>query len=189
MQIPHLPDVAVFQSFSHVWFFAQPQGLQQASLLRPPLSLRVCSNSRPLSRWCYLTISSSVVPFSPCLQSFPASRSFPVSQLFTSGGQSIGASVSASVLPINIQGWFPLQLTDSYGLVQRFSASALLTLAVDSCGSLPCGMDGSIPGLYSPDASSTPQVVTTTNVFRHFHLSLGEGSKNCSWLKPAILIQ
>ena len=67
------------------------------------------SNSCPLSRWCHLSISSSVVPFSSCLQSFPASGSFPVSQFFTSGGQSIGASASVSVLPI--QDWFPLQLT------------------------------------------------------------------------------
>ena len=166
-----------------------PQGLQQGRPPCPSPFPRICTNSCPLSRWCYLTISSSVVPFSSCLQSFPASGSFAVSQLFTSGGQSIGASVLASVLPINIQGWFPLRLTCSYGLGQGFSASALLTLEVDNCGRLPCGMDGSIPGLYSPDASSTPQIVTITNVFRHFHLSLGEGSKNCSWLKPTILIQ
>ena len=69
-----------------------------------------CSNSCPSSWWCHPTISSSVVSFS-CLQSFPASGSFPVSQFFTSGGQSIGASASASVLPINIQDWFPLGWT------------------------------------------------------------------------------
>ena len=67
----------------------------------------VYSNSCPLSRWCHPTISSSVVPFSSRLQSFPASGSFQMSQLFTSGGQSIGASASASVFPINIQDWFP----------------------------------------------------------------------------------
>ena len=71
--------------------------------------LPVCSKSGPLSQWYYLTISSSVAPFSSCLQSFPASGSFPMSQLFTLGGQSIGAS--ASVFPMNIQGWFPLWLT------------------------------------------------------------------------------
>ena len=70
-----------------------------------------CSNSCPSSWWCHPTISSSVVPFSSCLQSFPASRSFPRSQFFTSGGQSIGVSASASVLPVNIQDWFPLGLT------------------------------------------------------------------------------
>ena len=73
-------------------------------------TIRVRSNSWPLSQWCYLTISSSAALFSFCLQSFPASGSLPMSQLFTSGGQSIGAS--ASVLPMNIQGWFPLGLTD-----------------------------------------------------------------------------
>ena len=71
---------------------------------------RVCSNSCPLSRWCHPTISSSVVPFSSRPQSFPASGSFPMSGLFTSGDQSIGASASASVFPMNIQGWFPLEL-------------------------------------------------------------------------------
>ena len=73
--------------------------------------LRVYSNSRPLSWWCHPTISSSVIPFSSCLQSFPASGSFPKSQVFTSGGQSTGASASTSVLPMNIQGWFPLEWT------------------------------------------------------------------------------
>ena len=72
--------------------------------------LRVWSNSCPLSQWCHPTISSSVVPFSSRLQSFPASGSFPMSGLFTSGDQSIGASASASVFPMNIQGWFPLEL-------------------------------------------------------------------------------
>ena len=65
-------------------------------------------DSCPLSWWCHLTISSSVVPFSSCLQSFPASGSFPMSQFFTSGGQCIGVSASTSVLPMNIQDWFPL---------------------------------------------------------------------------------
>ena len=74
--------------------------------------LRVCSNSCPFSRWCHPTISSSVAPFSSCPQSFPASGSFPVSQLFASGGQSTRASASASVLPVNIQGWFPSGMTD-----------------------------------------------------------------------------
>ena len=80
-------------------------------LLCPPLSLGVCSDSCPLSRWCYPTISSSVVPFSSCPQSFPASGSFPVSQLFESNGQSIGVSASASVLPKNIEDWSPLGWT------------------------------------------------------------------------------
>ena len=74
-------------------------------------SPRACSNSCPLSRWCHPTILSSVVPFSSCLPSFPGSGSFPMSRFFASGGQSTRASASASVLPMNIQGWFPLGLT------------------------------------------------------------------------------
>ena len=74
------------------------------------LMWRVHSNSRPSSRWCHPTISSSVIPFSSCLQ-FPASESFPMSQFFTSGGQSIGISASTSVLPMNILDWFPLGWT------------------------------------------------------------------------------
>ena len=86
----------------------RPHGLKHGRLPCPSLSLRLCSNSCPLSRWCHTTISSSVTRFS-CLQFFPASESFPSSCLFASGGQSIGASASASVLSMNIQGWFPLE--------------------------------------------------------------------------------
>ena len=86
----------------------QPHGLQHARLPCPSLSPRVCSNSCPLSHWCHPAISSSVTSFSSCPQSFPASGSFPMSWLFTSGGQINGATVS--VLPMNIQGWFPLGL-------------------------------------------------------------------------------
>ena len=88
-----------------------PHGLQHARFPCPPLSPGVGSNSCPSSRWCHPTISSPVVPFSSCRQSFPASGSFPMSWLFPSGGQSIGALASVSVLPMNIQGWFPLELT------------------------------------------------------------------------------
>ena len=91
----------------------RPHGLQCASLLCPLLSPEVCSNSRSLSWWCHLNISSSVAPFSSCPQSFPASGSFPTSRLFESDGQGTGASASASV---NIQGWFPLGLT---GLISK----------------------------------------------------------------------
>ena len=79
----------------------------------------VYSNSCPLSWWCHPAISSSVIPFSSCLQSFPASRSFQMSQFFASGGQSIGVSASASVLPINIQDWFPLGLTGWFSLQSK----------------------------------------------------------------------
>ena len=94
-----------------------PHGLQHTRLLCPLLSPRVCSNSCPLSQWCHPTISSSVVPFSSCPLSFPASGSFPMSQLFTSGGQSIRAS--APVHPVNIQGWFPLGLTGLISLLSK----------------------------------------------------------------------
>ena len=83
-------------------------GLQYARLPCPTPTPGACSNSCSLSRWCHQTISYSVVLFSSCLQNFPALESFPISQFFTTGGQSIGASASASVLPMNIQGWFPL---------------------------------------------------------------------------------
>ena len=104
----------------------QLHGLQHARLPCPSLSPWACSNSCPLCRWCHPTISSSTAPFSSCPQSFPASGYFPISQLLTSGGQSIGASASASVLPMNIQGWFPLGLTglislQSKGLSRVFS--------------------------------------------------------------------
>ena len=89
----------------------QPHELQYT---RPPCPLptpRVYSNPCPLSRWCHPTVSSSVVPFSSCPQSFPASGSFPMSQLFAWGGQSIGVSASTSVLPMNTQDWSPLGWT------------------------------------------------------------------------------
>ena len=81
-----------------------------------------CSNLCLLSWWCYLTVSSSAAPFSFCLQYFPASGSFPMSRLFASSGQSIGASVSASVFPMNIQGWFPLVLTGFISLQNPMSS-------------------------------------------------------------------
>ena len=88
----------------------RPHGLQHAKLPYPSPTPRAYSNSCPLSRWYHPVISSSVVPFFSCLQSCPASGSFPMSQFFTPGGQSIGVSASASVLQMNVQGWFPLGL-------------------------------------------------------------------------------
>ena len=110
------------------FFSLQPHGLQHARLPCPTLSPEVCSNSCPLSQWCYLTISSSATSSSFFLQSFPASGSFPTLWLFPSGGQSVGGSASASVLPMNIQGWFPLGLTGlifllSNGLSRVFSST------------------------------------------------------------------
>ena len=106
-----IPENIQFNSVSVMSNSFWPYGLQHA---RPPCPLptpRVYSNSCPLSRWCPLTISSSGVPFFSCLQSFPASGSFQMSQFFSSGDQSIGVSTSASVLPMCIQGWFPLGWT------------------------------------------------------------------------------
>ena len=105
----------------------RPHGLQHARLPCPSPTPRACSRSCPLSQWCHSTISSSVIPFSR-LQSFLASGSFPVSQLFSLGGQSIGAS--ASVLPVHIQGWFPLGLIClisllSKGLSRVFSSTTV----------------------------------------------------------------
>ena len=112
--------ISSVQLLSHVWLSATPwtgfSGMdmpehgQHARLPCPSPTPGACSNSCPLSWWCYSIISSSVIPFS-CLQSLPASGSFPMSQFFSSGGQSIGASASASVLPTRIQDWFPLGWT------------------------------------------------------------------------------
>ena len=103
---------SVAQSYSTL---CNPMDCTTSRLPCPSLTPRAYSNSFPLSRWCHPTISSSVVPFS-CLQSFPASGSFPMSQFFTSGDQSIGASALASVLPMTIQTWFPLGLTSLISL-------------------------------------------------------------------------
>ena len=103
-----------------------PHGLQHTRLPCPSPTSRAYSNSCPLGQWCQPTISSSVIPFSSHLQSFPASESFPMRQFFLSGGQSIGVSASASVLPMIIQDWFPLGWTgwislQSKGLSRVFS--------------------------------------------------------------------
>ena len=110
-------NVSVHFSHSVVSDSLWPQGLQHAKLPCPSPTPRACSNSCPLSRWCHPTISSSIVPFSSCLQSFPASGSFQMSQLFASAGQSIGVLASASVLPMNIQDWFPLGWTSWISLL------------------------------------------------------------------------
>ena len=97
----------------------QPHGLLHARLPCPPPTPEACSNSCPSSWWCHPTISSSVIPFASCLQSFPASGSFLMSQFFASGGQCIGASASAPVLPMNIQDWFLLGLTGLISLQSK----------------------------------------------------------------------
>ena len=115
-----------FSSVTQLCLTLGSHGLQHARLPCLSPTPRACSNSCPSSRWCHPTISSSVVPFSSCLQSFPASRSFPMSQFFAIGGQSIGVSASVWVLPVNIQDWFPLGLNglislQSKGLTRIFS--------------------------------------------------------------------
>ena len=106
-----------------MWDSLRHHGLQHARLSWPLPSPRSCSDSCPLSQWCHPTISSSAASFSFCLQTFPVSRSFPMSQLFTSGGQSIGAS--ASVFPMNSQGWFLLGLTSLISLLPKGLSSLL----------------------------------------------------------------
>ena len=103
------------QSLSCVWLFVT----QHARLPCPSLSPGVCSNPCPLSWWCHPTISFSLTPFISCPQSFPASGSFPISWLFVSGNQCIGASASASFLPRKIQSWLPLGLTDLISLLSK----------------------------------------------------------------------
>ena len=130
IQIKYIHIIIIFSSVqfnrSVVSDSLRPHGLQHA---RPPCispTLGVYPNSSPLSQWCHQNILSSVIPFSSCLQSFPASGSFQMSQFFTSSGQSIGVSASASVLPMNIHDWFPLGWTgrislQSKGLSRVFS--------------------------------------------------------------------
>ena len=110
-------DTAVqsFSQFHSLWH----HGLQQARLPCHSLSPGVCSNSYPLSQWCHSTILSSISPFSSWVESCPASGSFPMSWLFIPGSHSIGASASASVLPMNIQDWLPLGLTGLISLLSK----------------------------------------------------------------------
>ena len=129
--VVHIHNVIyIFSSvqFSHsvVSDSLRPHELQHARPPCPSPTLRVYSNSCPSSRWCHPAISSSVIPFSSCPQSFPASGSFPKSQIFAWGGQSIGVSASVSVLPMNTQDWSPLGWTgwiflQSKGLSRVFS--------------------------------------------------------------------
>ena len=111
-------------------------GLQHTMLPCPTLPPRVCSNSCLLSQYCHPTISSSVTPFSSHRQSFPPSGSFPMSWLFSSGGQSTGASSSASVLPMNIQSWVPLRLTGLISLLSKGLSKSSLAPQFKSMSSL-----------------------------------------------------
>ena len=126
----------------------RPHGLQHAWLPCPSPSPGVCSKSCPLSQWCHPTISPSVIPFSSCPQSFPAPGSLPMSQLFVSGGQSIGASALEPILPVNIQGWFPLVLMVLTPCCPRDSHESSPTPQFESINSLALCL------LYSPTLTS-----------------------------------
>ena len=122
----HIISSVQFSSVAQSCLTLRPHESQHSRPPCPSPTPRVYSNSFPSSRWCHPAISSSVIPFSSCPQSLPASGSYPMSQLFTSGGQSIGVSASASVLPMNIQDWSPLGWTcwislQSKGLSRVFS--------------------------------------------------------------------
>ena len=125
-----------------------PHGLWHTRLPYSLPSPRVCSNSCPLSQWCHPTISSSVIPFSSCLKSFPASGSFLMNQLFASGGQSTGDSVSASVLPMNTQDWFPIGWTGLISLQSKGLSRVLSSFTVESINSSVLSL------LYDPTLTS-----------------------------------
>ena len=131
-QMPLLYELDLSVHFTHsvMSHSLRPHGLQHARLPCPSLYPGAYSNSCPSSRWCHPTISSSVTPFSSCPQSFPASESFPISWLFTSDHQSIGVSASASILPLNIQDWFPLGLTGLISLLFKGLSRAFSSITV-----------------------------------------------------------
>ena len=149
-----------------------PHGLQHARLPCPSLSPGVYSNSCPLSEWCHPTISSFVVPITSHLQSFPASGSFPLSWLFASEGQRTGASASVSVLPVNIQGWFPLGLTvlisfESKGLSRVFHSDFRSFSSVQfSCSVLSDSLRPHESQHARPPCPSPTPGVTQTHVHR-----------------------
>ena len=142
----HVLQFSSVQSLSHVWLW--PHALQHARPPYKPLPPRVYPNSCPLSRWCHPTISSSVIPFSSHLQSFPASGSFLMSQLFAWGGQSVGVSASASVLPMNTQDWSPLGWTGWISLLSKGLSRVFSNTTVQKHHSLALSF------LYSPTLTS-----------------------------------
>ena len=125
-----------------------PHGLHHARLPCPSPTPRNCSDSRPSSQWCHPTILSSVIPFSSCLQSFPASGSFSMSQFFASGGQTIGASASGSAHPVNIQDWFPLGWTGLISLQSKSPRDSQESSPTSQFKNISCS---SLSILYSPN--------------------------------------
>ena len=153
--------LVVVQSHSRVWLW--PHGLQHARPHCPSLSPRVCPSSCPLHQWCHTTMLSSVTLFSSCPQSFPESGTFPMSHLFASDDQNTGASASASVLPVSIQGWSPLRLTGLFSLlseglsgvfssttVQRHQFFGVLPSLRSSSHNQPWPLGRPQPWLYGP---------------------------------------
>ena len=128
--------------------YLQPCGLQHARLPCPSPPPAASSNSCPSSRWRHLTISSSVIPFPSCLQSFPASRCFPLSEFFSWGDQSIGVSALVSVFPMNIQDWFPLGLTGWIALLCKGLSRVSSNTTVQSINS------SALSFLHSPTLTS-----------------------------------
>ena len=140
MQISYFQLLSLLFSHSVVSNHLQPHKWQRARLPCPSLFPGVCSNSWSLSWWCYSTIAFSVIPLLLCLQSFPASESFSMSQLFASCGQSIAASASPSNLPMNIKGWFPLGLTGLVSLLSKELSRVFSSTTVwkhQFCGAQP----------------------------------------------------
>ena len=133
----------------------QPHRLQHTRLPCPSATPRACSNSCPSSQWCHPNISSSLVPFSSCLQFFPASGSFPMSQFFKSGDQSIVVSASASVLPMNTQDWSPLGWTGWISLQSK-------------------GLSKSLPQYHSSKASIFQHLAFFTVQLSHPYMTTGE---------------
>ena len=125
--------ISVHSSLTAMSHSLWPHGLLHARHPCPTPTPGACSNSCPLSRWCHPTISSSVIPFSSHLQYFPALGSCPMSQFLTSGGQSIGVSASASVLPMNIQDWFPLIWTSWIALLSKGLSRIFSNIKVERC--------------------------------------------------------
>ena len=143
--------------------FLWPHGLQHSRAPCPSPAPGVYPNPCPSSWWCHPTISSSVVPFSSCLQSFPASGSFPMSQLFGSGGQSIRVSASSSVLPMNIQDWFPLGWTGWISLQSKDSQESSPAPQFRSINSLAPSL------LYGPTLTLEVQILFHNFPPSHLH--------------------
>ena len=152
----------------------EPHGMQHTRFPCPQSLLKLMS----IESVCHPTISSSVAPFSFCLQSFPASRSFPVSWLFISGGQSIGTSALASVLSMNIQGWFPLELTSLISFLSKGLSRVYSSTTVWKLGTVPCP-------LWVCFLDSTGEVETQeSGVWKHQHRAChGEGWVGSVWVE------